>query len=100
MARDEDKRWQCDDCGAITLGAELLRAKNPFDETDTIIGCPNCKSVSGFIEICDEPGCTNEATCGFPVDDAFGFYRRTCLEHWMIAEKRQVDGQQSTGTDQ
>ena len=28
---------------------------------------------------CDEPGCTREGTCGFPVDDG---YRRTCFEHW------------------
>ena len=27
---------------------------------------------------CDEPGCTREATCGWPVK---GGYRRTCAEH-------------------
>ena len=28
---------------------------------------------------CDEPGCTAEATCGFPTNE--GGYRRTCGKH-------------------
>jgi hypothetical protein len=27
---------------------------------------------------CDEPGCTKESSCGFPVE---GGYRRTCYDH-------------------
>ncbi len=81
MTRDEDKQWMCRDCGAATLEHNLLTAKNPFDNTDTIIGCPKCFSVQDFIEICDEPGCTAPASCGFPVKEGFGGYRRTCGKH-------------------
>lgn len=30
-------------------------------------------------ETCDEPGCKEEATCGWPADIG---YRRTCAKHW------------------
>ena len=83
MARDEDKRWKCKSCGMITLEPALLRAPSPFDETDILTACPHCKWVNDFDEMCDEPGCTEEASCGFPVEDeAFGGYRRTCHQHW------------------
>jgi hypothetical protein len=82
MARDQGKRWKCDFCGEISLETDLLIATNPFDKDDDIIGCPHCKQVSGFDEMCDEPGCQETAGCGFPVDDpAFGGYRRTCHKH-------------------
>ena len=29
---------------------------------------------------CDDPGCTIEASCGWPVST--GGYRRTCYAHW------------------
>lgn len=29
--------------------------------------------------LCDEPGCLDRATCGFPAKDG---YRRTCGKHW------------------
>jgi len=35
---------------------------------------------------CDEPGCTREASCGWPVSgvtgDGSAGYRRTCYDHW------------------
>lgn len=81
MAKDEDKQWRCTECGTISLEDNLLRAKNPFDEADWIVGCPNCKSVEEFEEICDEPGCTRQAGCGFRAGPEYGGYRRTCYEH-------------------
>ncbi len=58
---------------------DALRAPNPFNEKDTLLGCPECKGVNTLAVACDEPECWEEATCGFPT--TFG-YRRTCGEHW------------------
>lgn len=81
MALDELKRWRCAECGTISLGIALLTAPNPFDAEHSITGCPTCKDVPQFKEICDESGCDSPATCGFPVESGFGGYRRTCGKH-------------------
>ncbi len=81
MARDQDKRWRCNSCGAITLEPALLTAPNPFDDRQTITGCPGCAEVGDFEELCDELGCTRAAGCGFPAGPEWGGYRRTCYEH-------------------
>ena len=92
MARDEDKRWKCTDCGAVVLETELLMATSPFYDGDVLHGCPKCFATDGTTtieEVCDEPGCTEQATCGFPVaDEAFGGYRRTCGKHWREHEDK------------
>lgn len=72
------RKLKCVCCDAITLEPELLRATNPFDKDETIVGCPNCKSVIGFTELCDEPECIRAASCGFPTPNG---YRRTCYQH-------------------
>ena len=77
-------RWQCSECDLIFIEFEFLEAPNPFDTNQKIIGCPNCKNVDGFKNICDEPGCIREATCGFPTPNG---YRRTCGDHMRKAEK-------------
>jgi len=74
----KNRRWQCDECEKIYLESDLLTAPNPFEPDFTITGCPHCKSVECFTEICDEPECTQPASCGFPTDNG---YRRTCFEH-------------------
>ncbi len=80
-----ERKWKCCSCDAISLETELLRATNPFDKDETIEGCPICKYVCGFTEICDEPECTRDATCGFPVANG---YRRTCYRHIVRQEER------------
>jgi len=75
-------KWKCTSCDSISIDANLLKAKNPFDETLIITGCPVCKDVAGFTEICDEPNCVRNATCGFPTPEG---YRRTCGEHMRTA---------------
>jgi hypothetical protein len=57
---------------------EVLRAKNPFDDSDDIEGCPKCKEIGSVVQACDEPGCWKEVTCGTPTPDG---YRSTCGEH-------------------
>jgi hypothetical protein len=35
--------------------------------------------IKPVLNLCDEPGCYKETSCGFPTDD--GSYRRTCYDH-------------------
>jgi hypothetical protein len=78
-------RWLCQSCDWTGDDGELLRAPSPFDATDTIVGCPKCKAVEDIVNACDEPGCTREATCGFPDP---GGYRRTCGGHFKWWDER------------
>lgn len=41
-------------------------------------------------ERCDEPGCRQEATCGFPTPHG---YRRTCGRHMMVAHLARTPGE-------
>lgn len=36
------------------------------------------KKLKEFANVCDEPGCFRNASCGWPSDEG---YRRTCYEH-------------------
>ena len=76
------REWKCDECGTITPDSELLRADNPFDDptgnVSEILGCPKCHGVECFALMCDGPGCTNPASCGFYTESG---YRITCGEH-------------------
>lgn len=73
-------RWKCEACGEVSDQDELLVAPNPFDPGDTIIGCPQCRSVEGFREACASMGCPHASTSGTP--DLFGYrYLWLCVEH-------------------
>jgi hypothetical protein len=82
MAHDTLKQWGCNECGVLTLEIELLRAVSPFDASETITACPKCKTIDNFYEVCDEPLCNKEVTCGYPAGPEFGWYRRTCSKHY------------------
>lgn len=71
-------KWQCDDCEHVFTAEQFLKAPNPFDERQQIVGCPGCKGVDGFTNLCDEEDCTTEATCGWNSPKG---YRRTCGHH-------------------
>jgi hypothetical protein len=73
-----ETRWKCKSCWHISVTAQLLRGKNPFNEADIISGCPKCKGVEGFYEVCDEPGCTTASRTGWKSGAG---YRRTCDAH-------------------
>lgn len=68
----------CHCCDWRGMASDLLRAPSPFDPTDELVACPNCKQLDELIVACDEDGCWREATCGTPVD---GGYRQTCFDH-------------------
>jgi hypothetical protein len=76
---DQNRKWACKNCDWRGVQSSILRAANPFDAGDIVCGCPQCKSVDSFTEICDEPRCEKEATCGWKPKDAP--YRRTCHVH-------------------
>jgi hypothetical protein len=89
----EKNRWRCGACCAVNLEPDLPTAPSPFDPTDTLTACPNCKQCNdGFELLCDEPGCNVVAGCGWPTgddQDEWGGYRNTCSLHM----------QQKTGAD-
>jgi hypothetical protein len=71
--------WRCDECDWRGNDDEMLRAPNPFDPEWSLTGCPECKQVNAFTNVCDEPGCRLDAGCGWKPRGAA--YRRTCGAH-------------------
>lgn len=68
-------------CNACSHQSHLryhLVATNPFNDDETIYGCPNCQSINSFRMACDEPDCWEPVECGTPTEDG---YRQTCREH-------------------
>lgn len=69
---------RCDECNWRGQASEVLTAPNPFDESEDIEGCPNCKTIGELFVVCDEPDCWRNATCGTPTKNG---YRQTCGKH-------------------
>lgn len=82
------EKWKCNECGHHFVQDNFLVATNPFNNKETIYGCPECKTVDQFTNICDEDGCKSDATCGWPSNPA---YRRTCHKHM----SKESEGDQS-----
>ena len=57
--------------------ARAALAAGDHDELKKILSC------------CDEPGCYNEISSGFPTDDG---YRRTCGDHYRMYNKEDNNG--------
>jgi hypothetical protein len=64
-------------CGWKGDSSEVLSAPDPFKEGETLLACPSCKDQT-LRTCCDEPGCYEQDTIGFPTDKG---YRRTCHKH-------------------
>jgi DNA-directed RNA polymerase subunit RPC12/RpoP len=76
------RKYICEECDHQAQEEQLLRAQNPFaDDTDTIIGCPNCREVNTMAVACDEPDCWDVATCGTTTPAG---YRRVCGNHFRV----------------
>jgi hypothetical protein len=43
---------------------DVLKSENPFDKSETVLGCPKCKAVDTIVMLCDMPGCNAVSTCG------------------------------------
>lgn len=77
MELEKDK-LKCDQCQWDGRYDDVLTASNPFDEDETIYGCPRCHSIDSFNLLCDEPGCKDVVCCGMNTEDG---YRNTCHQH-------------------
>jgi hypothetical protein len=74
---EQPKRWLCEECGAVH-GDNLLEANNPFDESETITGCPTCRAVNSFVAACWK--CDRPATSGTPLIEQYR-YVNACYKH-------------------
>lgn len=72
-------KWLCKECYEI---CEVpLSAKNPFEEDDTISGCPHCKQVNSLVGACQAEGCKLEATGGSPNSHGYRYFF-SCHKHF------------------
>ncbi len=68
----------CENCNSKLDSSTVLRAANPFDTKDEVLGCPKCKEVNNIRTTCDYPDCWAQDTIGTPTSAG---YRRTCYKH-------------------
>lgn len=83
-------KCKCDECNWFGKSDELLQAGNPFDFTEFIYGCPECKSIDCFTRVCEHEGCKSEASGGHPTVNGYATfsgnlasngYIYTCYKH-------------------
>lgn len=74
----ESVKNKCQSCDWAGNENETLVA-NPFDPRYDLVGCPECFEVNTMELVCDEPGCIEIKSCGFPTPDG---YRMTCGKHY------------------
>lgn len=78
-----DLLFRCTACEWHGTEAQIDRVNDPKPGSTAIWNvCSRCRDAEQFVNMCDEPGCNNEAGCGWPSDNG---YRRTCGEHIPIA---------------
>jgi hypothetical protein len=71
---------RCESCGWSGKLEDMLEAVHPFDSEEKVHACPNCMELNdSCIGLCDEPGCNQPISCGWPSP---GGYRHTCHTHW------------------
>lgn len=87
---------RCVECGWRGHENEMLLAPNPFDATDTVAGCPKCKSVDSLVSVCDEVGCDKDVNCGWPSGQG---YRNTCIEHTDFFNEGESNGRERSSAD-
>ena len=81
-------KCMCSSCDWSGLEKETLTAANPFDPRCDLVGCPECFEVNTMETVCDEPGCIEIKSCGFPTSEG---YRMTCGKHY-----REMQGTKET----
>lgn len=77
----DQQKLKCSErrCSWVGTLAQALQAPHPFRDGDEVRGCPDCLEVETLVYACDEPGCTEEVSCGTPTPG--GGYRTTCGKH-------------------
>lgn len=80
VSYDANTKFVCDRrCGWHGVRSALLSAPDPFNEGESLSACPKCRDISDLEIACDEPGCWEPVSCGFPSPDG---YRQTCGKHY------------------
>ena len=69
-------KYYCDACEWV--GESILIAPHPFDDKDTVTGCPNCLSVDSVQPACSFDGCGKRSNCGTPTESGYKWF---CHEH-------------------
>jgi len=69
-------RWYCEECNEVS--ETLLVAPNPFDKSDTLVGCPKCLCAESMISACWK--CNRPAGIGTSDCDEYR-YIQTCHKH-------------------
>ena len=69
----------CEACDWVGTEADFLKADNPFNEFDGLIGCPECKAINSMVMFCQVLGCCALITCGTPTDNG---YVKCCSMHY------------------
>lgn len=72
-------RVRCEVCYHICDEQDRLRAVNPFNTEDTIVGCPKCQCVDAWATVCDVPACLKIVVAGFPTSSG---YHHVCADHY------------------
>jgi hypothetical protein len=70
--------FRCKECGWSGEEKAIIQFPDPDQASNLWNICPECRSAESFENVCDEPGCTRVAGCGWPSPSG---YRRTCYEH-------------------
>lgn len=72
-------RFHCTECFWTGPEAQVLTAPNPFaEETETMMGCPDCREAGTMRRACDTDGCTLQAGNGTPTDSGYVW---SCFAH-------------------
>ena len=79
-SKKRDLIFRCRECGWRGAESEIIQIVDAELEGNRWNICPNpaCRAAEQFENMCDEPGCNREATCGWPSPSG---YRRTCGDH-------------------
>jgi hypothetical protein len=71
-------KWVCQECRFIGAMEDFDHVQDPRSDLVWVV-CPECRTPSHVTMACDEPGCSEDSTCGFPTEAG---YRRTCGKHY------------------
>ena len=80
----ENSEYICCNCKAVFSDETMLKSKNPFDENDTIVGCPNCKAIlncADYSYACDVENCNRARWFTITID---GKVRDLCDHHYNL----------------
>lgn len=76
----ESGKMRCLDIGCRWKGTEeeAIKTRSPFDPSEPVYTCPQCRTVESIEPVCDSEGCWDLATHGAMRG---GIYRWSCLKH-------------------